>query len=308
MHGKAADVPAPRVLLVGFHDGFGPVGPALFAAARADGDLQHLVLLRLRRIVVANEVAEDLHPVEIVLGGHVAAAVPALIAEPEPGDFVRRRMPIRGALLLERGRLRGGHVLQPIGRLLGRTRAQVDRDVSRAANLVDEVHKFVRPKSVRLDHAAPVGIQPHGSLRADPVAPVIFVGEAASGPAHVRHLNRFQCGNHIVANAACIRNCGIGADPDPVVNAVPEMLGELPEKIAIDFRAGFGSVDRQFDFLCSHCRRGDSHNDQSDNGKKCTHGFRSMSSCRGHLFFPLLFRSAQDTKGVSPVRFVQGRL
>src|ERR1039458_9335014 len=39
-------------------------------------------------------------------------------------------------------------------------------------------------------------------------------------------MNRFQCGNHIVANAACIRNCGIGTDPDSVVNAVSEMLGK----------------------------------------------------------------------------------
>ena len=112
------------------------------------------------------------------------------------------------------------------------------------------------------------GVQRHDSLRPDPVAPVIFVGEAASGPAYVRHINRFQRGDHIVANAACIRNGGIGADPDAVVNAVSEMLGELPEKIAVDLRAGLGCVNRQLDFLCSHSRRGDRHNDQSEADKK----------------------------------------
>ena len=115
-----------------------------------------------------------------------------------------------------------------------------------------------------------LGFSRHDSLRPDPVAPVIFVGEAASRPAHVRHVNRFQRGDHIVANAACIRNRGIGADPDPVINAVSEVLGKLPEKIAVDLRAGFGCVYRQLDFLCSHSRRG-SHSNQSENDKNCTH-------------------------------------
>ncbi len=54
----------------------------------------------------------------------------------------------------------------------------------------------------------------------------------------------------------------------PVVNAVSEMLGELPEKIAVDLRAGFGCVNRQVDSLCSHSRRGDRHSDQSEADKK----------------------------------------
>jgi hypothetical protein len=46
------------------------------------------------------------------------------------------------------------------------------------------------------------------------------------------------------------------------------MLGKLPEKIAVNLRAGFGCVNRQLDFLCGHSRRGDSYNDQSEADKK----------------------------------------
>src|ERR1019366_8914570 len=230
-------------------------------------------------------------------GRHVAAAVPAFIAQAEQSNFVRRRMPVRCALLLERRRLRGGHVLQPIGRFLGRARAQVDRNVSLATDLVDEVHEFVRPKSARLDHAAPVWVKPHDSLRPDPVAPVRSVGEAASGPAYVWHMNRFQCGNHVVADAACVRNCGIGTDPDTVVNAMSEMLGELPEQIAVDLRTGFGCVNRQLDFLCSHYGRGKSHNDQSNNDTKCTHKKR----------YPLR-RSASDKRRTNEEDWVKNPL
>jgi hypothetical protein len=35
------------------------------------------------------------------------------------------------------------------------------------------------------------------------------------------------------------------------------MLGELPKKIAVDLRAGFGRVNRQLDFLRSHDGRGE---------------------------------------------------
>ena len=84
-------------MLIGLHDGFRPFGPAGLAAAGADGDLQHLVLVLLCGIVVADEAAVDLHLAQIVVGRHVAAAVPAFIADArdrrpctEPGGRWRR--------------------------------------------------------------------------------------------------------------------------------------------------------------------------------------------------------------------------
>src|ERR1051325_4197969 len=102
----------------------------------------------------------------------------------------------------------------------------------------------MRPEPGRLNDAAPVGIERLWPLRADAFAPVIFVGEAAARPAHVRHLNRLQRGDHIVADAASIRNCGAWADPAAFINAVAEVLGELAEDVAVDLCPGFGCVNR----------------------------------------------------------------
>ncbi len=105
-------------------------------------------------------------------------------------------------------------------------------------------------------------------MRADALAPVIFVGKAAAGPANVRHLDRFQRRHDVVANAASVWDLGIGPDPNAFVNAVAQMLGELPENVAVDLRAGFGCVNRQFNFLGSHHRHTDSQDDQSEDDKK----------------------------------------
>ncbi len=105
VHREAIDVPAPRVLLIGLHDGFGPIGPARPVAAWAHGDLQHLLLVLLRRIEVPDEAAVDLHLAHVVLGRHVAAAVPAFVADSEKSDFVRRWVTVGGAFFGQRRRL-----------------------------------------------------------------------------------------------------------------------------------------------------------------------------------------------------------
>ena len=68
---------------------------------------------------------------------------------------------------------------------------------------------------------------------------MIFIGEAAPGPTNVRHLDRFQRRNNIVANPPSIWDPGIRPDPNTFVNAVSEMLRELPENVAVDLRTGF---------------------------------------------------------------------
>ena len=80
---------------------------------------------------------------------------------------------------------------------------------------------------------------------ADSVAPVVLVGEAAARPADVRHLERLQRGDDVVADAAGVGDGRVGADPDAFVDAVAEVFGELAEDIAVDLRAGLRRVDGQ---------------------------------------------------------------
>ena len=143
------------------------------------------------------------------------------------------------------------------------------------ADLVQEVEELMRTESVGLDDAAPVGIERRGALvaRTDAVAPVIFVGEAAAGPAHVRHLDGLESRDHVIADAAGVGDFRIRPDPHAFVHAAAEMLGELTEEMAIDFRAGFRDVDGQaygvVRGLGAEARRGD-----SERGQRAEHGAR----------------------------------
>ena len=165
-------------------------------------------------------------------------------------------MAVGGALLRQRRRLSGGQIFEPFRRFLRSARADIDGEVRFGANLIEEVHEFVRSESVRLDHAAPVGIERHGSLfgRSDAFAPVIFVGEAAAGPANVWDFDRLERGNHVVANSARVRDFGIRTDPYAFINAVSEMLGKLAKDVAIDLVADGRDVNRQGNFVCRHSR------------------------------------------------------
>src|SRR5271167_1325893 len=109
VYGKTVDVPAPRVLLIGLHDDFGPIGPSRAVAARPHGDLQHLLLVLLRGIKVPYEAAVDLHLANVVVGRHVAATVPAFVTDAEQGDFVWSWMPVGGTFFYQRRRCCGRH-------------------------------------------------------------------------------------------------------------------------------------------------------------------------------------------------------
>ena len=214
---QAIHVPAPLMALPRLHHRVGPLRPPRAIAAGPDGDLQHLVhVLLLRRIEVPDEAAVGGHLAHVVLRRHVAAAVPALVADAEIRHLIRRGMAVRRPLLRQRRRLSGGQVLQPLGGLLRRAGAKVDRDVGLAADLVDEVHELVRAEAVRLGHAAPVRVERDGSPihRTDALAPVVLVGETAARPADVRHLQRLQRGDDVVADAARVGDRRVGADPD----------------------------------------------------------------------------------------------
>src|SRR5260370_8581872 len=134
-------------------------------------------------------------------------------------------MTVGGALLSECRRVSAGHVFQPFGRLLRSSGADIERDVRFAANLLEEVYEFVRSERVRLDHAAPVGIErSHSPISGpDPLTPVVFAGETATRPANVGDLERLQRGNNVVADAARIRDSGIWTNPNPPPHAFPHM-------------------------------------------------------------------------------------
>ena len=165
---------------------FRPLGPALFTAARPYGDLQHLSFPLLFRVEIPDEAAIHLELAEIVIGRHVAAAIPAFVTNAEIADLIRSRMTVRSALLGEGSRLSGGHVLQPFRGFARSPGANVNGDVGLRADLVEEIHEFMCPKGVRLDHPAPVGIERYHPLWADAVAPVVFISVAPTRPAHLR--------------------------------------------------------------------------------------------------------------------------
>ncbi len=243
---QAVDVPAVDVVLPGLHHLFGPV---FVTVAGADGDAQHVLVALLRRVEVLGVGGEFLELLDVMLDRHRAAAAVAFVADAEIGDLERGRVAVGGAFLRQGCRFVGGHVFEPLGRLLRRAGADIARDVGFGTDLVDEVHEFVGAEGVGLQHAAPVGIERGRALfgGADALAPVVFIGEAAAGPADIRDLDGFQGADDVVADAAGVGDRGIGADPDAFVNAVAEVLGELAEDVAVDRGARLCGVDRDGD-------------------------------------------------------------
>jgi hypothetical protein len=72
---------------------------------------------------------------------------------------------------------------------------------------------------------------------------MVLVSEAAARPTHVGHLERAQRLNYVAADTADVRDRRIHPDPDPAIDAVAELLGELAEDVATDRRAGSFGVD-----------------------------------------------------------------
>ena len=107
---------------------------------------------------MAREHTEGAHSLDVFSGAHRAAACPALIANAQKLDPIRRLVAVRDPLLAERTRLRCGHVFQPLRRFLRCARANIHIDIGLGADLIDEVHELVSTEAVRLKRAAPIGI------------------------------------------------------------------------------------------------------------------------------------------------------
>jgi hypothetical protein len=103
-----------------------------------------------------------------------------------------------------------------------------------------------------LDHFSPMDIDPAGSpvARADPILPMIIVGEAAAWPAEHWWFQPAQGFDDIRAEAAYVGEGRIFTDPDAVIDAATEVLDEMTVDIRID---GGECISRiQSDASCVH--------------------------------------------------------
>ncbi len=79
--------------------------------------------------------------------------------------------------------------------------------------------------------------------RAEAVAPVIGIGEAASGPAKKRSFDGAHGFDEGGADAALVGDPGVGADPDAVVDDSAKLLDEVRVDLGRDGADGFGGED-----------------------------------------------------------------
>src|SRR5699024_3744786 len=153
------------------------------AVGGAGGDAGDLVVAVVAHVggVLAGELG-------VVLGAHVPAAAPGLVADAEERHGPRLVPAVLAAQRRHRRVVGAGEVLDPVTQLAHRAGADVAVDVRLGAEQLDEVHDLVGAEGVVLDEVAPGGADHAGAVlaRADPVAPVVVVGEAAAGPAQVR--------------------------------------------------------------------------------------------------------------------------
>src|ERR1039457_5690342 len=85
---------------------------------------------------------------------------------------------------------------------------------------------------------------------------MVLVREIAARPANIGNLQGAKRRNDVIADTARIGNWGIRTHPDALVQPVAEVLGELAEKVPIDFCSRFGGIDGQMSGLRSRKSRG----------------------------------------------------
>ena len=228
---------------------------------------------------IARVHAEAAVEVGVVLRRHLAAAAPVLVADAEEGNLPGVRAAVGLAELREVAVALERHVLDPVGHLLGRAAAHVGRDVGLGADPLAEVEELVGAEAVVLDDASPVDVDPAASrLRgADAVLPVVLVGEAAARPAQVGDLDLAQRLDDVVSNAVSVGDRRCGPDPQPVVDAAAEMLGEVAVDVPADHRTRLPGADRQRG-VPRLLREGDIRDGQQDQQPRQAGRFREDQS------------------------------
>jgi hypothetical protein len=172
--------------------------------------------------------------VGINFGTHPAAASPAFVADAPVANLERFGRTILCALLGKSAA--GGHiaVLDPITHFIGSAAADIARQVRLGADQTAQTDEFVRTKTVVLNIAAPINVDPLGTraYRADTVAPVIVVGEASARPTKDGDAQFTQVLDRLLAVSIDVRNRGFRTDPKTPVNAGSQVFGEM----AVQFR------------------------------------------------------------------------
>ena len=164
--------------------------------------------------------AAELH--RVLLGGEIAAAAPALVADAPVADLQRILLAVLGAQIGQRRRA-GGRVavLDPLVEVARRQAAQVGGEVGLAADHAAEARELDRAEMVRVVLRRAVGRLAHAVgpevgaarprvARADAVAPVVAVGEAAARPADRGPSG--ACASHRRAPGGC-RRCSGSSSP-----------------------------------------------------------------------------------------------
>src|SRR5690625_3842260 len=216
------------------------LGPGVVVHVRAGGDAGDLVAA-----VVAHIGGVLTGQRRVVLGAHVAAAAPGLVADAEVGHLPGLVAAVGASQGGHRGVVGAGEVLDPVAHLGHGAGADIAVDVGLGAQHLHQVHELVGAEGVVLDDVAPVGVDHAGTVLAgaDAVPPVVVVGEAASGPAQVGDAQGAQRLDHVVADAAGVGDLGVLAHVEAAVDAAPQVLGEVAVEVAADGGAGQVQVD-----------------------------------------------------------------
>src|SRR5258708_9850 len=125
---------------------------------------------------------------------------------------------------------------------LGGKTAQVGGQVGLAADELAELREFVGAELVgivlvssgrrgRFFRSPKIRAARAFVARANAVAPIVAVGEAAAREANDRRLDLAHFLDQLFANAVYVGDFGVFADPDAVVNDAAEVFGEVPVNI-----------------------------------------------------------------------------
>src|SRR5512146_1421428 len=127
-------------------------------------------------------------------------------------------------------------IFNPIAQLARCTRAHITAEVRFSADQTAEANKFLGTYPIGFDHLPPVNVDPAGALvvRAYTILPMIIVGKATARPTNDGWFHPAQGLDDISAKTSHVGDGRILADPDAVINAAAEVLGEMTVDIRVD--------------------------------------------------------------------------
>ena len=197
-------------------------------------------LVELVAVVVAAVGLIAAIEVGVVFRAHVSAAAPRFVSYAEVFHLPCLVASVLAAQLSHWRVAVARHVFHPFGHLFDRAATNVTADVGLAADEFAEVQELVRTEGVVLDGAAPVVVLHFGTLRirADSIAPVVFVGEASAWPAQHGNLQVLQRFQYVVAIALRVGDWRILAYPQTSINTCAEVFGKLSVDFLVDCLRG----------------------------------------------------------------------